>query len=68
MTMLAFFNIKVLIFSELWHMQYFTANLTYDQKCYPFSAQSNVTRDLQLLSLAATSYTLSYTFLGQIID
>ena len=64
---------KVLVFAELGHMQFFKviANLSYDQKCCPFSDHINVTHDLQLLSLVqrlrcvhhSQATPISYTFL-----
>ena len=54
-------------------MQFFltTANLSYDKKCSPFSDHTNVSHDLQLLSLAQRlrhvhhlqATPISYTFL-----
>ena len=47
-------NMKVHVFAEPGHMQFLlctTANLSYDQKYHPFCDHTNVTNELQLLSL-----------------
>ena len=55
---------KALTFAKDENMEFFqtTANLSYDQKCSPFSNLTNVSHDLKLLSLTKvgtpfTSYT-----------
>ena len=42
---------KVLLFAKDENMQFFTTNLSYDQKCSPFGDHTNFSHDLQLLSL-----------------
>ena len=68
------FNMKVLVFAELGHMQLFssTANLTNDLKCCPFSDHTKVNCNLQLLGLVqilrlvhySQATSISYTFLA----
>ena len=53
MVKLAIF-MKVLVFCRTWVYAIFsktTPNLSYDQKCCPFSDHTNVTHDFQLLTL-----------------
>ena len=64
---------KVFVFAKDENIQFFknTANLSYDQKCSPFSDLTNVSHDLKLLSLVqrlkcvhhSQATHISYTFL-----
>ena len=74
MTKTSCFNMKVLVFAEPGHMQPFssTENLNNDLKCCPFSDHTNVSCNLQLLSLVqilrlvhhSQATSISYTFLA----
>ena len=64
---------KVIIYAKDENMRFFKtiANLSYDQKCSPFGDHTNISHDLQLLSLIqglryvhhSQATPISYTFL-----